>query len=150
MGYLYSSDIVSYTFCTGLYQSNLLFLRVLSLLVRKLLKQHPSCYPEDDHIWLDVHRHLDYLVPKVLLHPRLHLGIAVGFVVSVNKILFTEVNKIIGGDSLIIVFLPGNLQPLEISWFCDFLKAAQVISSDNIDVISMAIYLFRYREIMHL
>ena len=95
MGYLYRVDGVSYTFCTGLYQSDLLFLRVLSLLVVKLLKQHPSCYPEGDHIWLDVDLHMDYLVPKVLLHLRLHLGIAASFVVSDIKLLFTEVNEII-------------------------------------------------------
>ena len=54
MGYLYSVDVVFYTFCIGLYQSDLLFLRVLYLLVVKLLKQHPSCYPEGGHIWLAV------------------------------------------------------------------------------------------------
>ena len=48
---------------------------------------------------------MDLLVPIVILHPRLHLGIAASFVVSVNKLLFTEVNEIIDGDLFIIVFL---------------------------------------------
>ena len=111
MGYLYSFDGVSYTFCTGLYQSDLLFLRILSLLVVKLLRQHHSCYPEGDHIRLEDDLHMDYLVPKLLLHPRLHLEIAVRFVVSVNKLLFTEVNEIIDGDLFIIIQIDILLLP---------------------------------------